>query len=174
MYTIPVLVYVVVYRRFSFAVETVFGAFSFLFFSPTYLNILNIYALCRINDISWGTKGLDAGASPKNAGLQETWSVIRLLHVGKYMFWNIIVGILLLTLGAEYITRFLVTFFIMIILGVTLFIKVALGIYYLMVYFFTKRVDDPPEDQAYNDDSRVNDFYCIIKPQLEISVKNHL
>jgi chitin synthase len=42
------------------------GAFSFLFYGPTYLNILNIYSLCRIDDISWGTKGLDAAGSSKN------------------------------------------------------------------------------------------------------------
>lgn len=69
MYTFPVLLYVILFRRFSFAIDCVFGAFSFLFFSPTYLNILNIYALSRINDISWGTKGLDASQSSKNSSL---------------------------------------------------------------------------------------------------------
>ena len=166
MYAIPVGIYVVLFKRFSFAIDTIFGAFSFLFFSPTYLNVLNIYALCRINDISWGTKGLDANTSSKYGALQETWSVIRLLHVGKYLLWNIIAGILLLTLGSEYISRFIVTFVIMLILGITLFVKTAIGMYYLIVYFFTDRIDDPPEDAAYDEDSRVNDFYTIIKPQI--------
>ena len=69
MYAIPVIIYCVMYRRISFGIDCVFGALAFLFFSPTYLCILNIYALARINDISWGTKGLDANQSTKNKTL---------------------------------------------------------------------------------------------------------
>jgi len=32
----------------------------YLFYTPTYVNILQIFAFCRIDDLSWGTKGLDA------------------------------------------------------------------------------------------------------------------
>ena len=70
MYAIPVMIYVGMYRRMSFGIDCVFGAFAFLFFAPTYLCILNIYALARINDISWGTKGLDANQSTKNKTLE--------------------------------------------------------------------------------------------------------
>ena len=38
---------------------------SYVFFSPSYINLLVIYAFCRIDDLSWGTKGL-AGDSQKN------------------------------------------------------------------------------------------------------------
>jgi hypothetical protein len=38
------------------------GAFSFIFYGPTYLNILKIYSLYRIEDISCGTKGLESGS----------------------------------------------------------------------------------------------------------------
>ena len=38
---------------------------SYVFFSPSYINLLVIYAFCRIDDLSWGTKGL-AGESQKN------------------------------------------------------------------------------------------------------------
>lgn len=174
LYALPVMIYCIIFRRFSFAIEMIFGAFAFLFFSPTYLIILNIYALSRINDISWGTKGLDANTGSKNSALEETWNIIRLLQIGKYLFWNIIAGLILLTLGAEYITRFLVTFVIMLILGITLGIKVFVGIYYLIVYHMTSRIDDPPEDAKYNEDSRINDFYTIIKPQIMANVTNNL
>jgi chitin synthase len=40
--------------------DVIFGVVSFIYYTPTYLNILNTFALCRIDDISWGTKGLDA------------------------------------------------------------------------------------------------------------------
>ena len=33
--------------------------FQYLLLSPSYINVLNIYAFCNVHDISWGTKGLD-------------------------------------------------------------------------------------------------------------------
>lgn len=33
--------------------------FQYLLLSPSYVNVLNIYAFCNIHDISWGTKGQD-------------------------------------------------------------------------------------------------------------------
>ena len=32
---------------------------SYIWYVPTYINVLIIYAFCRIDDLSWGTKGLD-------------------------------------------------------------------------------------------------------------------
>lgn len=32
---------------------------SYIFYVPSYVNILLMYAFCRIDDLSWGTKGLD-------------------------------------------------------------------------------------------------------------------
>lgn len=32
---------------------------QYLLLSPSYINVLNIYAFCNVHDISWGTKGLD-------------------------------------------------------------------------------------------------------------------
>ncbi len=62
----------------------------------------------------------------------------------------------------------------MLILGITLGIKVVVGIYYLAVYFMSSRIDDPDEDAKYNEDSRINDFYTIIKPQIEANVAQNL
>lgn len=33
--------------------------FQYLLLTPTYINILNVYAFCNTHDISWGTKGDD-------------------------------------------------------------------------------------------------------------------
>ena len=57
-YSIPIMFYLILFGNFNILLEVMAGAFSFLFYAPTYLNILNIYSLCRIDDISWGTKGL--------------------------------------------------------------------------------------------------------------------
>lgn len=58
LFAVPVAIYAILFKKFHVACEVMVGAFSFIFYGPTYLNLLNIYALCRIDDISWGTKGL--------------------------------------------------------------------------------------------------------------------
>ena len=63
LYAIPIMVNLLLFCKGDVIIDIIFSAFSFMFFGSTYLNILNIYALCRIDDISWGTKGLDTGAS---------------------------------------------------------------------------------------------------------------
>jgi len=35
--------------------------------TPTYINVLNVYAFCNTHDVSWGTKGDDKPAQLKNA-----------------------------------------------------------------------------------------------------------
>ena len=32
---------------------------SYIYYSPTYVNLLQMFAFSRIDDLSWGTKGLD-------------------------------------------------------------------------------------------------------------------
>ena len=109
------------------------GAFSFLFYTPTYLNILNIYSLCRIDDISWGTKGLDSG-SDKNANLKDSWRLIKFVHVAKYVIWNILLSALLLTLGASYGPRFFVTVIMIVIIGVSMSLKITVAVIYMFIY----------------------------------------
>jgi chitin synthase len=33
---------------------------SYFFYAPAYINLFFVYSFCRIDDLSWGTKGLDA------------------------------------------------------------------------------------------------------------------
>jgi chitin synthase len=44
-------------------IEMIVSLLSYLFYAPTYLNILLTFAFCRIDDLSWGTKGLDSDGS---------------------------------------------------------------------------------------------------------------
>jgi chitin synthase len=44
-------------------IEMVTSLLSYLFYAPTYVNILQIFAFCRIDDLSWGTKGLDTDST---------------------------------------------------------------------------------------------------------------
>jgi chitin synthase len=59
MYGIPLMFYALLFRSMRPLVEAIKGALSFVFYNPTYFIILSFYALCRIDDISWGTKGLN-------------------------------------------------------------------------------------------------------------------
>lgn len=62
LYAVPLLIYSLMFFNAKIIFEVLAGAISFAFYNPTYLIILNIYALCRMDDLSWGTKGLDAGS----------------------------------------------------------------------------------------------------------------
>jgi chitin synthase len=47
-------------------IEMLTSLLSYLYYAPTYINILQIFAFCRIDDLSWGTKGLD---NNENSGI---------------------------------------------------------------------------------------------------------
>lgn len=43
---------------------------QYLFLTPTYINILNVYAFCNTHDITWGTKGDDKAEKLPSANLK--------------------------------------------------------------------------------------------------------
>lgn len=87
-----------------------------------------------MDDLSWGTKGLESGGSSQNKQITQTWSKIKTLHVGKYLFWNILVAGFLIHFGSNYLVRFWLTFALMILIGGTMLIKVILAISYYFYY----------------------------------------
>jgi chitin synthase len=135
LYFVPIFFYMMLFRKGNILCEVLLGYVPFLFFTPTYLNILNSYSLCRIDDISWGTKGLDSG-SGRNADLMHNWRQIKFVHVGKYVIWNVILATVLLTLGSSYATRFFVTLVMVGLITSTLIIKVVVGLGYMFSYRF--------------------------------------
>jgi chitin synthase len=58
-------------------VEMITSLLSYLYYSPTYINLIQIFAFARIDDLSWGTKGLD---------MAETDSIEREWEKRKYIF----------------------------------------------------------------------------------------
>ena len=40
-------------------IEMITSLLSFIYYTPTYINIVQTFAFARIDDLSWGTKGLD-------------------------------------------------------------------------------------------------------------------
>jgi chitin synthase len=133
LYFVPLIFYWLLFQKIGPLCEVLIGYCSFLFFTPTYLNIMNIYSLCRMDDISWGTKGLDTN-SGKNANLIGSWKLIKFIHVFKYVLWNIIVAAVLLTMGSGYQTRFFVSFAMVCLIGSTMALKIFLSLLYLLRY----------------------------------------
>ena len=134
LYSVPILISIIAFRRFDFVCDILISTPAFIFYSPTYLMILNVYALCRIDDISWGTKGLDSEAGGKTKQLQDNWKKIKILHVCKFVFWNSAFGFVIILLSDTYVVRFYLTFVIMVVLGFTLFLKILIGLIYIFKY----------------------------------------
>lgn len=134
LYGLPLLLYSICFCNIRVIFEVIAGALSFAFYTPTYLIILNIYALCRMDDLSWGTKGLDSEGGGKDAAVLNTWKIVRTIHVGKLVFWNVLVAGLLIHFGSNYLIRFYLTFALMIIIASTMLFKVICGILYYFYY----------------------------------------
>lgn len=84
-----------------------------------------------MDDLSWGTKGLEAGGSDgKDAKVMNSWKIIKTIHVAKLVFWNVIVAGLLIHFGSNYLVRFYLTLALMIIIASTMFVKVIMAILY--------------------------------------------
>ena len=66
----------------------------YIYFSPLYIHTLLIFAFCRIDDLSWGTKGLEAGSSTQgNIELLFKWSkFVFVINYWGYL-WKIIISI---------------------------------------------------------------------------------
>ena len=148
------------------------GFLSFLFYTPTYLILLNTYSLCKIDDISWGTKGLDS--KPKqNSKMLSSWKLIKMIHVFKFVMWNIIVAAVLLTLGADSHQRFWVTFALVCLIVSTQAIKVFIGILYMFYYRCTgpslKNTPEKPEKET-----RMEKIIALYKPSILNEVRKHL
>jgi hypothetical protein len=130
-YVVPLVVYAIFYRRFRFIADVVVGFFSFIFYAPTYLNILTIYALSRIDDFSWGTKGL-IDADEKNREMKKSWKTIKMIFVAKFVFWNVVVGAVLLSLTGDYAQKFYTTYAVLGFIALFLLIKIFIGTVYLI------------------------------------------
>lgn len=175
IYVVPILLYVFLFRKPNILWEIVMGAFSFLFYGPTYLNILNIYSLCRIDDISWGTKGLESGSGGQNSKLKDSWKLIKFIHVSKYVFWNIIVAAIILSFGSSYTPRFFITIIIIAIMGTSLSLKILIALLYMIKYKLSNSmccVDERPP--RLEERSRIQDVIDDFKGDITNEIHAHL
>lgn len=175
VYILPIITYIVLFKQGHVLWEIILGSVSFLFYGPTYLNILNIYALCRIDDISWGTKGLDAGVSNQNSALKDSWKLLKFVHVGKYVIWNIIVGVIILSFGSSYTPRFFITIIMVALMASSLGIKIFVGCIYMIKYkLSTFGCCQPERPPIIHEKSRIADIMGSCHEEIMLEIKKNL
>lgn len=60
--------------------------------------------------------------------------MIKLIHVGKYVLWNTVASVLLISFSQSKYPRFYIAFVIMISVVLTLAIKIIVGGIYMVAY----------------------------------------
>jgi len=74
----------------------ILGLFSYLFMMPTFINVMQIYSMCNLHDISWGnrpsTQGVEAVThqAAKQELLKQDYQVFRAHFL---FFWLIANGL---------------------------------------------------------------------------------
>lgn len=69
--------------------EMIISLPSYIFFVPSYINIFLMYSFCRIDDLSWGTKGLDDDVERSKS---EEWRRDKMWFIFKFALANILVA----------------------------------------------------------------------------------
>jgi len=60
--------------------------------------------------------------------------MIKLIHVIKFLIWNVIASVFLLSFAEIPIPRFYITFALMMLIIFSLFLKIFIGLIYLIYY----------------------------------------
>lgn len=76
-------------------VEMCSSVLSYIFYIPTYIHILQIFAFSRIDDLSWGTKGLD---NDEAGGIEREWEKRKYVFMLQFISTNLIFSYILMKL----------------------------------------------------------------------------
>jgi len=82
-----------------FAIDTVtFCVVHYLYYMPTYLHIMVVYAFCRIDDLSWGTKG--AHDSQENSKSKE-YKDFKVNFVSTWLVVNAVLSYVIIVIMSD-------------------------------------------------------------------------
>lgn len=96
--------------------------------------------------------------------MKDSWRVIKFLHVSKYIFWNLILSVILLSFGSSYTPRFFITIIVVAVMALIQSIKVIIAILYLLWYKITNvQPCNQPRVFYLNELSRFNDDISLYK-----------
>lgn len=104
---------------------------SYIFYVPSYINTLLIYSFCRIDDLSWGTKGLDEDVERNKS---EQWRMEKMWFVFRFLLVNVLVAFAVTQVlglpGVRGYIILIVTCLVVFLLG----FKLIFAAFYLLVY----------------------------------------
>ena len=109
------------------------GLFSLIYLSPTYVNIISIYAISNIDDISWGTRASNAvnNITQKEKKTKEEYQDYKAWFLVIWSLVNLSVGLAMVEISRnqEYYLVHIVAFFLGIIIGFKLFFSTLHTLY---------------------------------------------
>ena len=102
---------------------------------PTYINILQVFAFCRIDDLSWGTKGLDQTGE---SAIAREWERRKYVFVLQYVTMNVVFSYTVITLSDYDILRNSVILATTCLVAFLLLVRLIAGAWYLLTYYLVK------------------------------------
>lgn len=112
----------------------VFCVPHYLYYMPTYLHIMVVYAFCRIDDLSWGTKGAH---SEDPSGKTKEYKDFKVEFVGTWLMSNTVISYIVIVVISDPTNQD--TFLTILIFFITLLVSVKAFfafIYAIKFYFF--------------------------------------
>ncbi|CAD8111354.1 unnamed protein product [Paramecium sonneborni] len=119
----------------SVIISVLMNAIHYFYYQPTYTHLFITYAFCRIDDLSWGTKGLTEDKSQSKVFTDKIYK--KYLFVIKWIVLNCIASgilILLLRMNISRLPQFLILF-ISVILTLISLLKGFLAIIHLIQFY---------------------------------------
>lgn len=118
--------------------------FSYFFYAPSYVNLFLAYAFCRIDDLSWGTKGLDNESKSKEESIRMKFTEEKIRFSLKWLGANTFVSLVLVGLANNYdIQNYIIwifsAYFAALLLIKTIFVLIYLLRYYTITGFKVSR-----------------------------------
>jgi len=145
IHCIPPLIFVLMKLRLKYAWEVFSSSLSYLFYAPAYLHVLMIFSYCRIDDLSWGTKGLTSSAEHR---LAERWATEKHIFVSRFVLTNIIFGVILKSLVSDLGSRSVVIFILTLLIGLMLVFKLIFALGYIFKHACAKSTPPPTETRV--------------------------
>lgn len=135
MLYLPAVTYTLFFGKFGILWEVVVGSPAYIFYLPTYVCIMPIYAKCRLDDTSSSSQGMTL----KNQKMKETWKIVKMIDVAKYLIWNMIIAGLLIFAHSIVLVKFFILLFLLFTFTVLSLIKWVPGFVYVIRYKWHQR-----------------------------------
>lgn len=152
---------------FKKGVEMVTSVVSYIYFSPTYINILQVFAFCRIDDLSWGTKGLD---SEKRSEMMAEWERRKFVFVLQYVGSNVLLSYLLVQLSRFDLTKNIIILASSALVVFLLAFRLLFALAYLVKYYLVRGCQRLEVRQVNENRARGYRIYSVLK-LIELKIK---